>query len=200
MELIAGVESGSGRGVFSSMAGALANKGVSILTAETIVMPDGLLLLRYETEDPQLDAGLRTERLEEVSGAMIRSVDSDTPPVIRQTWGEQQSHDAARLSGLPNEVRIHTELSSEATVIEVFTTNRPGLLYALARRLHDLRLVIRHAKIATYVDQVVDVFYVTELDGWKATDPERLDTVQAELLRAAEGKTALVATAGAGKM
>ena len=65
-------------------------------------------------------------------------------------------------------MRIDNELSDECTVVEVFTVDRRGLLYRLARALHDLGLVIRFAKIGTYLDQVVDVFYVTERDGAEA--------------------------------
>ncbi len=62
-------------------------------------------------------------------------------------------------------------MSDRCTVIEVSTIDRRGLLYWLARTLHDLRLVIRFAKIGTHLDQVVDVFYVTERDGqkWRTT-------------------------------
>ena len=79
------------------------------------------------------------------------------------------------LAGLPNKVRIDTELSDECAVVEVVTVDRRGLLYRLARALHDLGLVIRFSKISTYLDQVVDVFYVTERGGEKPRSEERLD-------------------------
>jgi [protein-PII] uridylyltransferase len=55
------------------------------------------------------------------------------------------------------------------------------LLYRLARALHDAGLVIRFAKIGTYLDQVVDVFYVTERDGRKPCEEERLAEIRAVL-------------------
>jgi [protein-PII] uridylyltransferase len=65
--------------------------------------------------------------------------------------------------------------------VEVFTIDRRGLLYRLARALHDAGLVIRFAKIGTYLDQVVDVFYVTERDGGKPTTEDRLAEIRASL-------------------
>jgi [protein-PII] uridylyltransferase len=65
--------------------------------------------------------------------------------------------------------------------VEVFTFDRTGLLYKLARKLHDLSLVIRHAKIGTYLDQVVDVFYVTDREGRKITDPGHLDYIRGQM-------------------
>jgi [protein-PII] uridylyltransferase len=72
-------------------------------------------------------------------------------------------------------------MSPECTVVEVFTIDRRGLLYRLARALHDAGLVIRFAKIGTYLDQVVDVFYVTERDGQKPLSDERLTEIRAAL-------------------
>jgi [protein-PII] uridylyltransferase len=60
----------------------------------------------------------------------------------------------------------------------VFTVDRRGLLYRLARALHDAGLVIRFAKIGTYLDQVVDVFYVTERNGQKPLAEERLAQIR----------------------
>jgi [protein-PII] uridylyltransferase len=42
------------------------------------------------------------------------------------------------------------------------------------------------AKVSTHLDQVVDVFYVTEVGGGKITEPTRLYTLRQNLLRAIE--------------
>jgi [protein-PII] uridylyltransferase len=52
----------------------------------------------------------------------------------------------------------------------------------LARALHDLGLVIRFSKISTHLDQVVDVFYVTERDGQKPHSDDRLEEIRAALM------------------
>jgi [protein-PII] uridylyltransferase len=52
----------------------------------------------------------------------------------------------------------------------------------LARALHDLGLVIQFSKIGTYLDQVVDVFYVTERDGQKPRGEARLAEIRESLM------------------
>src|SRR5207253_1259869 len=47
VEFIAGIDQGSGRAIFSSMAGALTSKNMQIMAAETNTLADDLLLLRY---------------------------------------------------------------------------------------------------------------------------------------------------------
>jgi [protein-PII] uridylyltransferase len=112
---------------------------------------------------------------------LVAGVDSDQPPRFRKKWGQEQAEASIQLTALPNEVQIDNGVSDQCTLIEVFTFDRTGLLYQLAQRLHDLSLVIHQAKIGTSLDQVVDVFYVTDREGNKILDQERLDHIRAQM-------------------
>ena len=63
--------------------------------------------------------------------------------------------------------------SDRYTIIDVFALDRSGLLYAVTRTLFELDLSVWRAKIGTYLDQVVDVFYVTDQQGRKMQDEAR---------------------------
>lgn len=184
LEMFAVVANGAGRGVFSSMAGALFSKGLRILSAETSLLARDALLLRYTAEDPSAggNAAEANRRIQAIATAVVHSVDSVEPPKLPQVWGADTAEAAAALSGMPTEVRIDTSLSEECAIIEVFTIDRVGLLYELARVLHELELIIRFAKIATSLDQVVDVFYVTRRDNSKPSDEELLGEVSRRLM------------------
>jgi [protein-PII] uridylyltransferase len=140
------------------------------------------LLLHYVAIDPDYPGEPPPERLSAVCDALDASIDRVEPPTFRTVWGQDQHVANASLSNLPNEVRIDTQLSDECAIVEIFTIDRRGLLYQLARALHDAELIIRFAKIGTYLDQVVDVFYVTERDGSKPQTAERLEAIRARLL------------------
>jgi [protein-PII] uridylyltransferase len=146
------------------------------------VLADDLLLLRYAATDPDSKGAPPRGRLEEVARELAASVDSSEPPKFRRVWGQDAAEASAKLTAMPNKVRLDNRASAEATVVEVFTFDRVGLLYSLARKLHELELTIWHAKIATNVDQVVDVFYVTNRGGGKIEDPERLEYIRREML------------------
>ena len=53
IEFIAGVDQGRGRAIFSSMAGALTSNKMQILAAETNMLADGLMLMRYVANVPE---------------------------------------------------------------------------------------------------------------------------------------------------
>ena len=75
-------------------------------------------------------------------------------------------------------VQIDNEASDNLTIVEVFTEDRIGVLFTMTYALHQLGLSIHVAKISTNVDQVADVFYVTDADGKKIEDPARIEAIR----------------------
>jgi [protein-PII] uridylyltransferase len=78
-------------------------------------------------------------------------------------------------------VAIDNASSDTSTIVEVFATDAPGLLYRIASTLFDAGLSVRSAKVGTYLDQVVDGFHVTDQTGGKIVDVERLERVRKAL-------------------
>jgi [protein-PII] uridylyltransferase len=79
-------------------------------------------------------------------------------------------------SGMPKRVTpgVKTEIkladdSAQATIVEVATRDRAGVLYAITHAIAELGLDISLAKISTEGEKVADVFYVTR-GGARITD------------------------------
>jgi [protein-PII] uridylyltransferase len=85
------------------------------------------------------------------------------------------------ISDLPNRVTLDNDSSGRCNLVCVFAHDRPGLLYTISRAIFRLNLSIDLAKIATHLDQVLDVFYVTDRAGQKIVDEGRLAAIQQEL-------------------
>ena len=78
-------------------------------------------------------------------------------------------------------VNIDNEASDDFTIVEIFTEDRIGVLFAISHSLHRLGLSIHVAKISTNVDQVADVFYVTDQFCAKVQDSYRVETLRQSL-------------------
>ena len=52
----------------------------------------------------------------------------------------------------------------------------------MTRALFELGCSVWRAKISTYLDQVLDVFYVTDQENRKIVDQKRLDAIRQRLL------------------
>ena len=81
-------------------------------------------------------------------------------------------------------MRFDDRASSNATVIEVHAPDRVGLLRDITKVFADERLDIRHARIATLGDNVIDTFYVREASGSLITDAQRRSVITKRILEA----------------
>ncbi len=81
----------------------------------------------------------------------------------------------------PTVIKIDNEASDDFTVVEVYTQDHIGVLFTITYGMHQLGISIHLAKISTNVDQVADVFYVTDEQGGKIRQQERLELIRQTL-------------------
>ncbi|MHB1845878.1 MAG: [protein-PII] uridylyltransferase [Deltaproteobacteria bacterium] len=84
------------------------------------------------------------------------------------------------LPAVETKIRIDNDAAQRATVIDVQAEDRLGLLFTLARSLHELGLEISLAKVMTEANRAVDSFYVTK-GGEKLADPVEWLRIEREL-------------------
>jgi [protein-PII] uridylyltransferase len=83
----------------------------------------------------------------------------------------------------PANVKFENELSDEFTIIDVFASDAPGLLFRITRALSREGLVIGRARISTEADRAIDSFYVVDDSGSKITVARRLNAIRDALER-----------------
>ena len=187
-------------GLFSKIAGALTAKNLNILSARITTRDDGIALDVF--------------RVSHLGGAGAIAMEEDRWPRVerdleRVLSGEQQIaalvaeaqkiHFGARkfVRRVATEVTIDNRSSEEFTVIDVFTQDRVGLLFAITHTLFELGMRIHLARISTNADQALDVFYISDGEGNKVTELERMRSIKAALLERLEGKPRAVAASTA---
>jgi [protein-PII] uridylyltransferase len=175
-------------GLFHKLTGTLSAKGLQILSAEISTLANDLVLDRFYVQDNDYEGKPPQDRLDSVCQALVKSLttDAEKPPAFRKVWSTGTKSPAAQFSGLPTRIRFDNTTSERYTIITIFNYDRMGLLYTIARTLFELDLDVHFAKIGTYLDQVVDVFYVTGRNGRKIHQDERQAEIRERLTRALE--------------
>lgn len=170
-------------GIFAKITGALAAERFRIVDAWIVTAGDGLVVDSFRGEDadyagePPLDRRVSVARQIEAVLLGTKSVEDLLAASEVAGAGNGTS------SGEPTRVEIDNATSDHYTIVEIFTDDRPGLLFQIARLLRDLGLSVATAKIATRLDQVVDVFYVHDRETRrKVEDEARLEAVRTRLL------------------
>jgi [protein-PII] uridylyltransferase len=156
-------------GVFSKICGALAAHHLEVQSADIHTLGDGTVLDCFEVRDVHHFGAPSEERLARIS-ATVRRVVLGELAVEDALWSMRSSLFVAGkriIAADPVRVEIDNDCSQSCTVVDVFAMDRRGLLFTLARTLHQLNCSIEYAKIATYHDEVVDVFYVKDSRGSK---------------------------------
>jgi [protein-PII] uridylyltransferase len=174
-------------GIFHKLTGALAAARQQILSAEINTLAAGMVLDRFYVQDQDFAEAPPEERIDEISRKLIAALKDKTgrPPTFRRLWQDRSQAADAAIKHLPTRVTFDNSTAEKFTILAVFAYDRLGLLYAIARALFDLGLSVSKAKIGTHLDQVVDVFYVTDQrTGAKVTDEARLRQISDRLIAA----------------
>ncbi|MDZ7619937.1 MAG: [protein-PII] uridylyltransferase, partial [Patescibacteria group bacterium] len=173
-------------GIFHRLCGALASHGLEIRGAQINTLADRLVLDRFWVVDPDYAGEPPASRIAAVNqtlAAALTAPSAHASPTFRRMWnGAGGTPPTARRA--QSRVQMDNATSDRYTILDVFTYDRTGLLYAITRTLFELGLSVWRAKIGTHIDQVVDVFYVTDTEDRKITDPVRLQEIHDRLVEA----------------
>jgi [protein-PII] uridylyltransferase len=177
-------------GIFHKLTGALTSNRFQILSADINTLAERLVFDRFYVRDPDLKGRPPSDdRIREVSQSLVAALKdtSDKPPVFRKLWFDRDTSATVVVKLLPQRVTVDNTTADRFTILATFAYDRMGLLYAIARTLFELGLSVSMAKIGTHLDQVVDVFYVSDAStGEKITDEGRLAEIRQRLLAAIE--------------
>jgi [protein-PII] uridylyltransferase len=161
-------------GLFSKIAGMLTLNNLDILDAQIFTWRNNIALDIF-TIKPPLDKIFEDERWAVAEKNLTSALTGDLD--LASQLGkkiETASPIKPRASKRPHKVNVDNESSSFFTIIEVFTYDFPGLLFAITDTLYQADLDIWVAKISTNIDQVVDVFYVRDIHGQKVDSDDQV--------------------------
>ncbi|NLI80417.1 MAG: HD domain-containing protein [Deltaproteobacteria bacterium] len=167
-------------GLVSRFSGALSLHGMNILGAQVFAMYDGVGVFIFRCRLP--DPTVREVDWTAVVRDMRHILDGKMALSYRiAAHAASLSQGRAPARTVPTQILVDNESSGAYTILEVYTSDRVGLLYTITRVLFEMQLRIFVAKITTRVDQVADVFYVKTLQGEKVLDPERIEELKKAL-------------------
>jgi [protein-PII] uridylyltransferase len=170
-------------GLFSMLTGVLLAHGMNIVTASINTSTAGVALdiFRVSHAD-QAESAQRPERWERVQASLGQVLSGEVDVEQLVAAARRPSILAKRfVPRVGTNIEVDNEVSDHFTVLDVYTQDRVGVLFAITNTLFRLGLSIHLAKITTNVDQVLDVFYVTDAAGQKIHDSARLDRIKAQL-------------------
>jgi [protein-PII] uridylyltransferase len=163
------------QGAFHRIAGVLTARHMKILGAEITTSFLGTIVDTFHVIDEDFSGEVPQSRIDDVAGSIAQGLRQEVTAKELFQKHRRFATEASKTPtmGLPARVEVDTNTSDKSTIVLVFAHNRPGLLYTITRTLFKLNLSIDLARVSTHLDQVVDVFYVTDNEGRKITSEEQ---------------------------
>jgi [protein-PII] uridylyltransferase len=170
-------------GLFSKIAGIFTLNGVDILASQIFTWRNNIALDIFEVKPPP-DQIFEKERWAKAE-THLRAALKDELDLSRLVGEKIRKSERAKgvLTEEPHRVVVDNDSSSFFTIIEVFTYDFPGLLFSITDALFRSGMDIWVAKIATKIDQVVDVFYIRDFDGQKITHTKQVEALRSAIMQ-----------------
>jgi [protein-PII] uridylyltransferase len=170
-------------GLFASITGVFTALQLDILNARIFTASDGRILDVFRiSHHGRSEIVMGEQKWSKFRLALEGVLDGKIDVVNMVSSSKPSPYSSKRVPKVSTVVNIDNEASDDFTIIEIFTEDRIGVLFTITHSLHQLGLLIHVAKISTNVDQVADVFYVTDQNGAKIDDAAAVETVR-EFLR-----------------
>jgi [protein-PII] uridylyltransferase len=163
--------------LFASLAGAISSFGLDILKAEAFSNAAGIILDTFVVADPRRMLQFNPTEADRLGDLLQRIA-----------LGRTDAHKLMRGRGLPGagkrlqppHVQFDSEACPTATLVEIDTEDRPGLLYSLATVFSSSACNIDIVLVDTKGHRAIDVFYVAH-EGRKLP-PEMQERLKEKLL------------------
>ena len=165
-------------GTFSKVAGVLSLSGLDVLGAEAHSDEQGMAASQFRIVPPThgIDWLPVVDNLEKALAGRL-ALDSR---LAERAAAYRPRRRLSAENPSPPAVRFDDAASSNATFVEVRAPDSVGILYSITKALADIGLDIRHARVLTMGQEVVDSFYVSPPGGGKIAE----DSYKKEISRA----------------
>jgi len=169
------------KGLLAKLCGVFSINDIDIHDAKIFTRKDGIVIDTFNTLDFRTKEKLDLQKREKVKKDIAKVLEGELSLAVefknmksRWKWIEK------KIFNKEGRVKVSFEETEKYTIIEVFSPDRLGLLYTIAKTFEELDISIYFAKIATRGDEIVDIFYALDQNNRKI-NPLNYDIIRYQL-------------------
>ncbi|MGH7831036.1 MAG: ACT domain-containing protein, partial [Candidatus Binatia bacterium] len=169
-------------GLFARITGVFAAMGMDIVSARITTRKDGLIVDVFRiSHSGRPEVVMAPEKWSRLKAALEQVLTGAVDVARLVEESQRPSLFTKKTLKVPTVIQIDNDSAEDFTIVEVYTQDRIGVLFTITYGLYQLGVSIHLAKISTNVDQVADVFYVTDNQGAKIRGKEQLEAIRRAL-------------------
>lgn len=168
---------------FTTTTAALDQMGLNVVDARVIPSSDNHTLDTYMVLEENGEPIHGHFRLDEIRMMLqyLLTHPEETPINVHRQMARQLKH-----FNIQTQVVFHDDPGKARTVMEVITSDRPGLLSRIARALAACDIRMQNAKIATFGERVEDIFFITDQHNRPLQKDEQKQCLMKKIVEALE--------------
>jgi len=152
---------------FAHVTAVLDELGMTIMDARIVPLDNGNSIDTYVFMESDKRVDIDEERINKIRRAVTRILTASDDEVAKVTRAITRQ---ARMFTTPTRVNFRPSTSTDQTVFELVTADRPGLLSKVGQVFIEQGINIASAKIMTIGERAEDVFYISDLSGYALTE------------------------------
>lgn len=172
--------------LFAEMTHYLEQKGVTIVNAYLIHTQKEYIIASYTFLESDGTAIVQHERVADILEGFRKLLSRPEAPAfcpIHRHIPRQIKH-----FSVPTRLNFKHDPINKHSILEVITTDRPGVLSHIAQAFAACQVRLKRAKIATFGSRVEDIFFITDDNQEALYSADQIDCLCEKLSQLLEGK------------
>jgi len=159
--------------LFAMVTTTLAKIGLSIVDAKIMQSKNGVTLDTYVVLNQNGEAIHEQEKINRIEQRLNELLTEDYL-VADQIQGQIRTNQPRQLKlfKIPTRIHFSQEKDSKRTVVEVISTDQPGLLSQIALALSQQEIILHNARITTLGERAEDLFFISSANDQPINENE----------------------------
>ncbi len=167
--------------IFSLSTATLDQLGLTILDARIMTTDDDYVLNTFQVLEQSGEPLNESYRINHICTALHNNL---LQQEVKEHRNIHRLSRQAKHFPIPTNIKFHPGPLNKQTIMELITTDRPGLLSQIGRIFNKQGINLHSARITTIGSRVEDIFYLTDLQLQAISDPDKQGQLREELVYA----------------
>ncbi len=166
--------------LFACIASTLGQLSLNIVNAKINITHNHFAINSFKVLEDNGNSPTEQYRMTEITDrlkARLADNDDNISPSNRLPSRSQKNF------SVETEIRFDQLVGNDITVLNIVTSDRPGLLSNIAQAFAECEIHIHHAKIATAGEKALDNFYITDKNHKPLLDDQSMEKLKSTLLK-----------------
>ena len=166
--------------LFARIVSTLEQLGLSIADAKIDVTDDDFALNSFKVLEQDGSSPSEDYRITEITeklNSRLSDKDSEISSSSRRLSRVQKSFDVETI------IRFDQLVGNDVTLLNIVTSDHPGLLARIAQAFVECGILIHHAKISTAGEKALDSFHITDKDHNPLLDDQPIEKLRSALIK-----------------